>query len=52
MKRVIRIILYQFSHKKNLLDFYMRMIRKGNQLSESQVEKLKDLISNEKSMYN
>ncbi len=51
MIRLIRIILYQFSQKKKILDFYMRMIRKGNQLSDAQVEELRELIENEKQVY-
>lgn len=51
MRRLIKIFLYQFSHSKKQLDTYMKVIRKGNTLSEGEVTKLRNLIDNEKQIY-
>lgn len=51
MRRLLKIIIYRFSRKRKQLDTYMRVIRRGHQLSDSEVTKLKALIENEKEVY-
>lgn len=51
IRRLVNILIYQFSTSKQTLDSYMKDIRMGKQLSDSDVTKLKQLIEYEKLVY-
>lgn len=52
MRRRIKILLYQFSRSKRQLDQYCKLFRQGHKFSDSEVEKLKQLIVNEQHILN
>lgn len=47
IRRLVNIFIYQFSNSKQTLDSYMKLIRRGRKLSDSEVIKLEQLIKYE-----